>query len=77
MASGQFTLQERSALPAITESGRDLTVSGMTVSNDKVSVTFDANGRLSAYVYDGVNLIAAAPEYDEFRLIDNDRVGKT
>lgn len=77
LASGQFTLQERSALPAITESGRDLTVSGMTVSNDKVSVTFDANGRLSAYVYDGVNLIAAAPEYNEFRLIDNDRNGKT
>lgn len=72
LAGEQFVLQERGSLTAVENDGNDLTVSGLTVSNDLMSVTFDNNGALSSYTYNGVQLMAKAPEYANFRNIDND-----
>ncbi|MGN0068618.1 MAG: glycoside hydrolase family 2 TIM barrel-domain containing protein [Prevotella sp.] len=75
VAEEQFTLKERGSLPAISASGTlsksNKTVSG-TADGKAFSVNFDSNGMLSSYIFNGKELIAAAPEYNDFRNIDNE-----
>lgn len=75
VAEEQFALSQRTALPAVAATGNltlnNKTVSG-TVDGKSFSVTFDSNGMLGSYIYDGKEMIAAAPEYNDFRNIDNE-----
>ena len=71
-ADEQFRLQPRAeTLPAVEAEG-SLTVNGNRVSGRDFSVEFDQHGALQSYVYKGRELLAAAPEYSDFRRIDND-----
>ena len=64
-------------LPSYTSAGGSLSVSGSTVSgtdeNGKnYSISF-SNGKMTSWTYDGKNLIAAGPDFNSYRKIDNDR----
>ena len=81
LASGQFTIQNRSALPTITASATDkaltLTRSGniTTVANDKVSLSFNTStGLLTSWQQNGIDVVkdGAAPDYENYRWIEND-----
>lgn len=75
LADEQFTLQPRPEhLPAVKAEGT-LTVSGNRVVGKDFAVEFDGHGALSSYVYKGQEYILRAPEYNDFRRIDNDNNG--
>lgn len=71
----QFTLNSRPALPAL--SGGTTLKAGSTttktVDGKTLSVTLNSNGHISSYMYDGVEYLGAAPAYNDFRNIDNDK----
>lgn len=71
MANAQFALTGRTALPAIEAEGT-LTVSGNTVTGKDFTIAFNTDGTLKNWTYKGTSLFAAAPEYNDFRRIDND-----
>ena len=76
LADEQFVLQERSPkLKPITATG-ELTIDGREVKGKNFSLEFDEKGRLCSYIFQGRQLIAVAPEYNDFRRIDNDAEGK-
>lgn len=75
IADEQFALTPRAALPAVKTDGA-LAVAGRKVKGDGFEIEFDANGALCSYIYAGRQLIARAPEYNDFRRIDNDAEGK-
>ena len=76
LADEQFVLRKRSQkLSPVIDSGT-LTVEGRKVEGKDFCIEFDENGRLCSYIYGGHQLIAAAPEYNDFRRIDNDAEGK-
>lgn len=75
LADEQFILTKRKDLPAINANGK-LTIDGKKVTGDNFSVEFDDNGALKSYLFNGIELIANAPEYNDFRRIDNDTEGK-
>ena len=65
-------------LPSYTSAGGSLSVSGNTVSgtdeNDKAySIVFSSSGKMTSWTYDGKNLIAAGPDFNSYRKVDNDR----
>ena len=65
-------------LPSYTSAGRSLNVSGNTVSGTdnngkKYSIVFDSSGKMTSWTYDGKNLIAAGPDFNSYRKVDNDR----
>ena len=72
LADEQFVLQPRLAsLPEMNAKGK-LVVEGNRVKGADFSVEFDQNGALMSYVYKGKELLDSAPEYNDFRRIDND-----
>ena len=76
LADEQFVIQPRvENLPTVAAKG-SLKVKGNTVSGKDFSITFNENGAVASYVYKGHELINAAPEYSDFRRIDNDTEGK-
>lgn len=76
LADEQFVLTPRQQqLPAIQTKG-NLKQDGRSIVGDNFSVEFNENGALSSYIYKGQQLLAAAPEYNDFRIIDNDSEGK-
>jgi beta-galactosidase len=75
LADEQFVLNERVPLQPITAKGR-MKVSGNKLVGKDFSVEFDENGAVKSYIYRGTELLAAAPEYNDFRRIDNDTEGK-
>ncbi len=75
LADEQFVIRERQPLSAIDAQG-ELTVSGRRVTGDGFTVEFNADGALSSYMVDGRQFIRKAPEYNDFRRIDNDTDGK-
>lgn len=75
LADEQFALSPRMALPAVNAAG-PLAVTGRKVKGDGFEIEFDENGALCSYIYGGRQLIARAPEYNDFRRIDNDTEGK-
>lgn len=76
LADKQFVLQERSEkLPPVIADG-ELNIANRKVTGKNFEVEFNENGRLCSYIYEGRQLIAQAPEYNDFRRIDNDADGK-
>ena len=64
-------------LPSYTSADGQLSVSGNTVSGTdengkKYSISF-SNGKMTSWTYDGKNLIAAGPDFNSYRDVDNDR----
>lgn len=79
VAEEQFSLTSRKEVTAgnYTADGGSLSVSGNSVSGTTkdgkaFSMTF-SSGKLSAWNYDGQSLIAAGPDFNTMRDIDNDR----
>lgn len=75
LADEQFILNERLPLQPIEAKGK-LRVEGNKVIGTNFAVEFNENGALQSYIYQGRELLAAAPEYNDFRRIDNDTEGK-
>lgn len=80
VANAQFSLQDRpSILTSHTADGGSLNVSGTTVSGTtKDGKPFNLNfssGKLNSWTYNGTSLIAAGPDFNSTRDIDNDRNG--
>ncbi|MBD5248446.1 MAG: DUF4981 domain-containing protein [Barnesiella sp.] len=73
-ADEQFLLTERPALAAHAPQGT-LTVESNRVSGHNFVIEFDDNGVIKSYIYKGNELLAASPEYNDFRRIDNDTDG--
>ena len=64
-------------LPNYTSKGGSLNVSGSTVSGTdengkEYSISF-SNGKMMSWTYDGKKLIAAGPDFNSYRDVDNDR----
>ena len=84
VASKQFILQDRASLPVYVANGKALSLKKdkdmLTVSNDKISATFDRNnGTMTSLVIDGNDFIADGLGfvYDNHRWIENDRYTDT
>ena len=77
IAEEQFTLKERPSLPQINGGGNlsvvGNSVSGTTADGKKYEITFSGDGQLTAWTFDGKSFINAAPDFNGFRNIDNDR----
>ena len=77
-AKGTDGTMEFPVLPSYTSAGGSLSVSGNTVTgtdnNGKAySIVFDSSGKMTSWTYDGKNLIAAGPDFNSYRKVDNDR----
>jgi beta-galactosidase len=75
LADEQFILNRRAPLQSISAKGK-IKVKGNKVVGKDFSVEFDGNGVLKSYIYRGTELLAAPPEYNDFRRIYNDTEGK-
>ena len=65
-------------LPSYTSAGGSLQVDNNTVTgkdnNGKAySIVFNSLGKMTSWRYDGKNLIAAGPDFNSYRKVDNDR----
>ena len=49
------------------------TVSGTDNNGKAYSIKFDSSGKMTSWTYDGKNLIAAGPDFNSYRKVDNDR----
>ena len=75
VADEQFVVQNRNnSLSSHTASG-SLSVNGNTVSGNGWSMTFNSNGSLSSWTYNGQTIMNAAPAFSQFFSIDNSRNG--
>ena len=77
MASEQFVLQERSALPEIVQGDEALTVdnsNGISVSNSRISFKVNSQGFVTEWVANGVRVVepGAYPVYSNIRWIENE-----
>ena len=79
VAKEQFTLASNhsTTIASHTANGGSLNVNGSTVNGTtkdgkSFSMTF-SNGKLSSWTYDGKSLLAAGPDFNSWRDIDNDR----
>ena len=79
VADEQFSLTNRKEVTAgtYTANGGSVSVSGNTVNittkDGKKSTVSFSNGKLNSWNYDGTSLIYAAPDFNSYRDIDNDR----
>ena len=78
VAEGEFTLASwPEELPTVSTSSGSILVSGTTVSGTTPegkawSIRF-SSGKMSSWTYDGKSLMYAAPDFNSYRDIDNDR----
>lgn len=76
VAEDEFELQQRPELPEIVTTGSvnvsGNTVSGTTADGKSYSISF-SNGKINAWTFDGKSLMYAAPDFNSYRDIDNDR----
>ena len=77
MASEQFVLQERSALPAVAQDNETLTVeqgNGVSVSNGRISFKLDAQGFITEWIANDVQVVEQGkyPIYSNIRWIENE-----
>lgn len=77
VAEGEFTLASWPKLPTVSTSSGSISVSGTTVSGTTPSgkawsIRFNS-GKMSSWTYDGKSLMYAAPDFNSYRDIDNDR----
>lgn len=75
LADEQFKLNGRVPLQAIELKGK-MKVKGNKVIGKDFSIEFNESGAIASYIYQGFELLAAVPEYSDFRRIDNDTEGK-
>ena len=81
IADEQFSLSNATIglpeLPSYTSAGGSLSVSGNTVSgtdnNGKEYLISFSNGKMTSWTYEGKKLIAASPDFNSYRDVDNDR----
>ncbi len=79
VADEQFSLTNRKEVTAgnYTANGGSVSVSGTTVNvttrDGKKSTISFSNGKLNSWSYNGTSLIYAAPDFNSYRDIDNDR----
>lgn len=79
VAEGEFTLASWPSLPTVSTSSGSIsvnvsgtTVSGTTPSGKAWSISF-SNGKMTSWTYGGQSLMYAAPDFNSYRDIDNDR----
>ncbi len=79
IAAAQYTLRERPAsLPSVEVVDEPLVIDNKTnlyiydIKNSRVSVKFTTSGLLYSWVVDGVERLAKAPEYENYRWVEND-----
>lgn len=65
-------------LPSYTSAGgswkvENNTVSGTDNNGKAYSIVFNSSGKMTSWTYDGKNLIAAGPDFNSYRKVDNDR----
>ncbi len=79
VAAAQYTLRERpSTLQEVVVTEEPLVVDNSTnryiynIKNSRVSVKFNSTGMLQSWVVDGVERLAKAPEYENYRWVEND-----
>ena len=77
VAEGEITLASWPSLPTVSTSSGSISVSGTTVSGTTPegkawSISF-SNGKMSSWTYGGQSLMYAAPDFNSYRDIDNDR----
>ena len=65
-------------LPSYASAGDSLSVSGNTVSGTdnngkEYSIVFNSSGKMTSWTYDDKSLIAAGPDFNSYRDVDNDR----
>ena len=77
LAEGEFTLASWPSLPTVSTASGSIKVSGATVSGTTPegkawSMSF-SNGKMSSWTYNGQSLMYAAPDFNSYRDIDNDR----
>lgn len=77
VAEGEFTLASWPSLPTVSTSSGSISVSGTTVSGTTPSgkawsISFNS-GKMSSWIYGGQSLMYAAPDFNSYRDIDNDR----
>ncbi|MBR5593782.1 MAG: DUF4981 domain-containing protein [Bacteroidaceae bacterium] len=77
IASEQFMLQERSALPLAAQGDEALTVeksNGVSVSNSRISFKVDAQGFITEWIANGVQVVEPGmyPVYSNIRWIENE-----
>lgn len=77
LAEGEFTLASWPSLPTVSTASGSINVSGATVSGTTPegkawSMSF-SNGKMSSWTYNGQSLMYAAPDFNSYRDIDNDR----
>ena len=82
IADEQFSLSNATIglpeLPNYTSGNGSLKVEGNTVSGTdnngkKYSIVFNSSGKMTSWTYDGKSLIAAGPDFNSYRKVDNDR----
>ena len=54
-------------------SNKTYTVSGKDNNGKAYSIVFNSSGKMTSWTYDGKNLIAAGPDFNSYRKVDNDR----
>ena len=77
VAEGEITLTSWPSLPTVSTSSGSISVSGTTVSGTTPSgkawsISFNS-GKMSSWTYGGQSLMYAAPDFNSYRDIDNDR----
>ena len=77
VAEGEFTLASWPSLPTVSTSTGSLSVSGTTVSGTTPEgkswrISF-SSGKMSSWTFNGQSLMYAAPDFNSYRDIDNDR----
>ena len=77
VAEGEFTQASWPSLPTVSTSSGSISVSGTTVSGTTPSgkawsISFNS-GKMSSWTYGGQSLMYAAPDFNSYRDIDNDR----
>ena len=85
-AKGTDGTMEFPVLPSYTSAGGQLsvttagswtnktyTVSGTDNNGKAYSIVFNSSGKMTSWTYDGKNLIAAGPDFNSYRKVDNDR----
>ena len=65
-------------LPSYTSAGgslsvKDNTVSGTDENGKAYSIVFNSSGKMTSWTYDDKSLIAAGPDFNSYRDVDNDR----
>ena len=77
VAEGEIKLTSWPSLPTVSTSSGSISVSGTTVSGTTSgkawSVSFKSDGKMSSWTYGGQSLMYAAPDFNSYRDIDNDR----